>query len=224
MIEKRLSSSTSMEVKPQPNAGRKWEYLKKRFLKSSNTRKALKLMKMANWTGDQSKNEREAYRELMQMAEEFIEMNGNDTIKVRGLVVIWYLRGLGDKYTTLRDTLMSSDTTLDEEYVLGRVEDLRQLRGEPAEKGSKVHQKKGMKCFACNGIGHIAKKCPSTQEDEDDQPGANGRGKGQKNGRYRKKPTKYKGRSAEDHEESFEEDPEEGEYGARAVSEEIVSE
>ena len=79
---------TVLDVKTQPNAGQKWEYLKKTFMKTSNTRKALKLMMMANWTWDQSKNERKAYRELKQMAEEFTEMNGSRTINIDELTVL----------------------------------------------------------------------------------------------------------------------------------------
>ena len=50
IIENGLSPSTVLDVKTQPNAGQKWEYLKKTFMETSNTRKALKLMRMANWT------------------------------------------------------------------------------------------------------------------------------------------------------------------------------
>lgn len=59
IIEKGLLPSTALEVKAHQSARQKWEYLKRRFLKSSNARKAPKVMKMANWTWDRSKhNER----------------------------------------------------------------------------------------------------------------------------------------------------------------------
>ena len=226
IIENGLSPSTVLDVKTQPNAGQKWEYLKKTFMETSNTRKALKLMRMANWTWDQSKNEREAYRELKQMAEEFTEMNGSRTINIDELTVLWYLRGLGDKYATLRDTVMSSDATLNEEYVLSRIEDLRQLRGQPAEKASRIQGKgkKGPKCFACEGYGHLARDCLNRQDQEEDAGSAtekSGKKKGQKK-LSKKKTTKQKGRSAENHDEgSFGEVSDADEQGALA-REEIV--
>lgn len=89
------------------------------------------------------------------MDEKFIEMNGGETIKIADLAILLYLCRLGDQYATLQDTVMNSDTALNEEYVLGRIEDLRQPR-EPADEVLRVHQKKGsrMKCFACRGFGH----------------------------------------------------------------------
>lgn len=188
IIEKGLSPSTILEVKTQPNAGRKWDYLKKTFMKSSNTRKALKLMKMANWTWDQTKNEREAYREIKQMAEEFTEMNGGKTINIDDLTLLWYLRGLGDKYATLRDTVMSSDATLNEEYVLSRVEDLRQLRDDQGDKASRADGKqrqRSIKCYACGKKGHMSRECKQDNDDADGDKRENN-SKGQKNGRNRK--------------------------------------
>lgn len=71
------------------------------FLKSPSTRKVLKSMKMANWTWVPSEwDEREAFRELKQMAEGFIEMNDDETVKFGDLTVLWYPRGLGDQYAT----------------------------------------------------------------------------------------------------------------------------
>ena len=181
---------------------------------------------MADWTWDPSRNEREAYREFKQMAEEFIEMNGSGVIRVNDLTVLWYLRGLGDQYATLRDTVMNSDATLNEQYVLRRIEDLRRLR-EPAEKASWIHQK-GIKCFACKRIGRCAKDCPSRREHDYDNAsgGTVEGGKGRRNGRN-SKPCKrtmarQKGRSAENHDEgSFGEVSDADEQGALA-SEEIV--
>ncbi|ODM15555.1 hypothetical protein SI65_09158 [Aspergillus cristatus] len=138
IIEQGLTPATILEVKDQPNAGSKWNCLKEMFLKSSNTKKAMKLMKMASWTWDQSRlNEKDAFREINQLGEEFIDMNGSEMVSIRELIMIWYLRGLGSQYATLRDTVMSSNATLDKGYVLSQIEDLMQMKGGSAgEKGS----------------------------------------------------------------------------------------
>ena len=107
-------------------------------------------------------------------------------------------------------------------------QDLRQLRGEPAEKASWIHQERCIKCFACKGIGHHAKDCPSRREDECDNAsgGTTEEGKDWKNS-WNSKPSKctmakQKGRSAEDHDEgSFGEVSDADEQGALA-REEIV--
>jgi len=39
-------------------------------------------------------------------------MNGGNKITIEKLVVLWYLHGLGDKYATLRGTVMSSNVHL----------------------------------------------------------------------------------------------------------------
>lgn len=165
IIEQGLMPATILEVKDQPNAGSKWDCLKEMFLKSSNTKKAMKLMKMANWTWDQSKlNEKEAFREIDQLGEEFIDMNGSEMISIKELIVLWYLRGLGSQYATLRDTVMSSNATLDKGYVLSRVEDLMQMKeGSAGEKGSRAYKdgkqkkKNGSKCYVCGKAGHFAR-------------------------------------------------------------------
>lgn len=96
---------------------------------------------------------------------------------------------------------MSSDATLNEGYVLSRVEDQKQLRGDPAEKASRVHQKKGTKCLKCQGLRHIERSCPGKNDGEDARS-ATEKGKGRKNGKklskQDKKTTKQKGRSAQD--------------------------
>ena len=45
-----LNKSTKMEVSKYHHARRRWSHLKEKFLKSSNSKKANKLMRMSNWT------------------------------------------------------------------------------------------------------------------------------------------------------------------------------
>ena len=62
IIEMGLTPATTLEIKDQRNAGQKWEYLKKRFLKSSSTKKMMKLMRIFTSVWDKSKhNEKEFY-------------------------------------------------------------------------------------------------------------------------------------------------------------------
>ena len=192
IIEMGLTPSTVLEVKDQRNAGEKWQYLKKRFLKSSNTKKMLKLMRIFTSMWDESKhNEKEFYHALKQMFVEFKEMNGNNKIGLDDLCILQYLRALGDRYATLRESMMSSGIELTEDYVLGRVEDVMQLRKqERMENASRASQgrPRGPKCYECQKFGHKAAKCPNQQQ-EDDNSGnhssnsQSGRGRGRGSGR-----------------------------------------
>ena len=70
---------------------------------------------------------KEAYDNLEQRIEEFIEMNGSDTINLREIGVVWYLRGLGDDHANFQSNLMTSNETLTKKYVLNQVNDLMEL-------------------------------------------------------------------------------------------------
>ena len=64
---------------------------------------------------------------LKQMFVEFKEMNGDNKIGLDDLCMLQYLCALGDRYATLRESMMSSGIELTEDYVLGCVEDVMQL-------------------------------------------------------------------------------------------------
>ena len=64
IIRHEIEERTHTEMKNLQNAGLRWDYLKRQFLKFTNT-KAMKLMRMANWSWDSEKmDEREALREI----------------------------------------------------------------------------------------------------------------------------------------------------------------
>lgn len=92
---------------------------------------------------------------------------------------------------------MNSGTALNEEYVLGRIED---QPGGLADGVSRVQQKKDsrMKCFACRGFGHRARDCPRKRDESVTE-----RGNGRKNGK-RGNATRGIDRSASNHEDSGE--------------------
>lgn len=122
IMEKGLSSTVMFEVDNLKLAGEKWDYLKKRFLKSTNSTKAMMLMKMSTWTWNHTKqNEIEGFYELKRMGKDSIEMNGGHNIDLNELLILWYFHGLGESYATVRDTIMSSDAALEENYVMRKV-------------------------------------------------------------------------------------------------------
>lgn len=51
----------------------------------------------------------------------FIEMNGSKTIKIMDILLIWYLRGLGNNIRQTRDTLMSTEDVLEEIVMINQV-------------------------------------------------------------------------------------------------------
>ena len=61
IIEMGLTPATTLEIKDQRNAGQKWEYLKKRFLKSSSTKKMMKLMRTFTSVWDESKHDEKEF-------------------------------------------------------------------------------------------------------------------------------------------------------------------
>ena len=92
IIKMGLTPSTVLEVKDQQNTGEKWQYLKKRFLKSSNTKKMMKLMRIFISIQDESKHsKKEFYHTLKQIFIEFKEMNGNNKIGLNDLYMLQYL-------------------------------------------------------------------------------------------------------------------------------------
>ena len=45
-------------------------------------------------------------------------MNGSKTIRIMDILLIWYLRGLGNDFRQTRDTLMSTEDVLEEKVVI----------------------------------------------------------------------------------------------------------
>ena len=228
IMGKGLSPMTCLEIKHMHRAGERWRYLKEKFLTPNNAMKAMKLMHMANWTWDRSKKASKAWTDLKQLGLEFIEMNGSETIKVMDILLIWYLRGLGDDFKSTRDTLMSTEDVLEEKIVMSRVQNVEQMNGlgenaSRASQGQQLRRPKGPKCYSCQGFGHMAARCPNQEDKEDDKrdQSSNNKRNGQRDGRGGQRSLKqsHKGRSAEDQDL---ESPKEEEYSSRAREDETV--
>ena len=59
-----LDQRTDLEVKTQPNAGEKWNFLKESYLESTGPLKVDMMMRMANWAWDKAKPAMAVYRDL----------------------------------------------------------------------------------------------------------------------------------------------------------------
>ena len=101
---------------------------------------------------------------------EFKEMNGDNKIGLDDLCILQYLCVLGDRYATLHESMMSSGIELTEDYVLGHVEDVMQLRKqERMENASQASQGRPHrpKCYECQKFRHKAVKCLNWQQEDD---------------------------------------------------------
>ena len=211
IIQYGLTPTVILEIKGFENAGSKWDYLKKTYLESSNTSRAVQLMRMSNWHQGPSISAKEAFRELDQLSRELIDMYGGKQLDIDDLFVICFLRGLRDEYATFRETIMSSDSNIDKGQVLRRILDFDQLK-KPADKAARARQSDGSdkrpKCYNCQGRGHMSRNCPSKRDGNesanDDRRSV--RGSSKRDGRDRRygRSNKQKGRAAEDERESTE--------------------
>ena len=51
-------------------------------------------------------------------------------IKVMDVLLIWYLRGLGDDFKQIRDTLMSTEDVLIKRVVISHVQNMEHIYGQ----------------------------------------------------------------------------------------------
>ena len=203
IMEQGLSSTIVLEIDDLRSAGEKWDYLKERFLKATNSMKAMMLMKMSTWTWNRAKhNQIEGYYELKRMGKEFIEMNGGRSIDLNELLILWYFHGLGDDHATVRDTIMSSDAALEENYVMRKMRDHMQMN--QSRESAHRTQQRGPKCYACQGFGHIAAECPNNDKNNRKAGEASGPSRNQssrrsaRSGGRRPQHTRQRGHAVED--------------------------
>lgn len=131
--------------------------------------KAMAFSALATWVWDCSKNNMiEDYFEFKGKLKEFAEMNGDCTIDLFQMGIIWHLNGLGDDHTVFCNTIMTSEAVLDEHYILGKMRDYMQMN-RSRETGQRALQ--NPKYFTCHGFGHMANDCPNNQKDSSsDEP------------------------------------------------------
>ena len=196
ILAKGLDSSITLETSDIEFAGEKWKYLKERFLNTSNSMKAIKLMEMATWTWNRDKNLIDSYYEMKQMVKEFIEINGGKNINIDELAILWYLHGLGEDYANIRDTILSSDAGLEERKLLHKIRSIMKAQ-QSSEKASKAAGTSKLKCFKCGEIGHFHKKCPQKKNNGDGQGGADS-----ESGKGRSPRTNQRGRAAEENDKA----------------------
>lgn len=226
IIEKGLSSNTVLEVDDLGTAYEKWMYLRNRFLRATNSMKAMAFSTLATWVWDRSKrNMIEDYFEFKGKLKEFAEMNGGCTIDLFQMGIIWHLNGLGNDHAVFRDTLMGSEAVLDEPHVLRKMRDYMQLNWS-RKTGQRTLQ--NPKCFACQGYGHMANGCPNNQDnssaDEQKKPKKSRPRRHPKKSRDQKPRPKQRARAAEDEPQRASESNDDGyKFSALAMEEEPLA-
>lgn len=94
IIEISLTLFTIISVKHHETAEEKQDYLRERYLQSTKTHKATRLMKMASWSQGPVCSDMETWKEIKKMWDEFIKMNRSDVINMQETCILQYIRGL----------------------------------------------------------------------------------------------------------------------------------
>lgn len=112
-------------------------------------------------------------------------MNESEMVNIWELIILYFLNGLGPEYETFRDNLMSSDAVLERQFVMKKLKQHDHMRKTrtTAENASRASQQRprGPKCYACQGFGHIAVKCPNQQDDDSENQPSGNSGQNQRN-------------------------------------------
>ena len=125
--------------------------------------KAMKFIELVNSVHDASNQGLvKGWFNFKQELRNFIEMNGGNTMNIMEMGLIWYLSFLGEEHSATCDSILNTDSTLSEAYVVQKLCE-REKRLQSKGKEAANRAARNGNCFKCDKPGHIAINCRSNK-------------------------------------------------------------